>query len=147
MIGLFQKGKIDIKLDSYKLSGKKEVTGTLTLTCKAPIEAKKLFMRVVAQREPRQQLDNRRTSGVTQQLYQHVIELDGPGIYKDKKIYTFNIPIPDQYRNKSPSKTIQSVIDVAHSFGALQANDIRWYVIGVLDKKWINISRSVEFGI
>lgn len=130
-MGLFGKKKMEMTLNSYNYSPGDDITGTINLNLKKPVNARGLFIRLKGEESATESYTdsegNRRTRTVWNKIFDTKLPLDGEREYTGGA-FQIDMKIPE---------------DVARGGGAK-----RWFVIANLDiPRRLDIKKKVQVNI
>lgn len=129
------RGQIKLELDQTKAAPGGTITGRLVLELKAPVEAKRLVVALIAD----QRIVNVNREGPSQaNVYNFEIELGGATTYGSQTL-PFEITIPPDALDLKASPPTTPLGDVVRSVAAAvspTAGPIQWQVVGRMEIPW-----------
>ncbi len=148
MFGLFNKGKIEIKIDNYNYSPGDVVEGQIKLILKKPFHARGLFIRLLCKEKISQgHGTHRSTRHITAFNFKQII--DGEKEYSPAQgqlTYEFKIKIPVDV-NKKIEGTLGKFIDITSQLSGRRSMK-KWYLKAYLDLPMkIDISKKVQINL
>lgn len=142
-MGLFSKGKMELKLEKYSFSPGETINGELSFSLKKPYPARGVKVRLLGtETVTKRRGDHTERKRIT--LCDVTIPLDGEREYSEGS-YKFEIPVPADANDASrrPSGALGDALD-AVSYMSGTRRQIEWEVIGFVDMKGFDLNKKQD---
>lgn len=140
-------GKAEIKIDKTNFSSAELIKGKLTLTLNKSIMAKRVFVKLIAQRKVckiERTTKGRRRRCEFKEIYCDTKEIDGEKEYSSELNYDFEIMVPENAPKSNYSKiSIGPFIVINGSEGS-----IRWFLTAGLELPMaFDVSKTIQLNV